>query len=200
MSDRPRDDTPPRSESDVFDIGKTLVSIVADEQTAAEFEETFTKLAGEPRRRHDASFFSGVGLAERALQQRREVANSVREADPEENTVPSVRVSQVRDGADGPTQAITVVCSDPDAKFSLSNGSLELYSPKHDYTDPIRVPFDEAVLRVSDTAEIAEATVIDASQLPDRDQSPATEREEMRDVEDTTADRGKWYAEDPDDE
>lgn len=211
MSDRSPDDDRPRerrgSGSDVFDIGRSLVSLVADEQTAQEFEDSFRELAGEPSRQHDASFFSGVGIAERVLEQRRQVRQSSREADPDRNTVPSVRVSQVRDGADGPVQAIAVICSDPDAEFTLKGGSLELYSPKHDYRDPIRVPFDDAVLRVADVADVAEATVIDASELPDategfdHQQDPAETADPRRPDSGVTNREpdGKWAAngEDP---
>jgi len=190
-------DRPPNPESPVYQFGKSLVQLIGGSETAREFESAFREIAGEPSQAHDASFFAGVGIAEQALAQRRAVAESNREADPDANTVPSVRVARVQDGTDGPLQAITVTCSDPETKFSLRDGSIEVYSPQHDYTDPVRVPFENAVLEVADLGEIAEATALNKAALPDEwpgdvgrdgDRPPESGIDER--------DPGKWMADD----
>lgn len=189
--------------SEVFNITKGLLSMAFGEDAADEFDREYRERIGDPGRSADVSFFSGVGIAERVLAQREEVRATEREAVDGENTVPSVRVNEVSAGPDAPTTAIAVICSDPDAEFSLSSNrrSLELYSPKHDYTDPIRVPFEDAVLRVSDTNDVAEATVIDATTLPGPDFPAERDPSETHPTEPdepgsgvTNREGGKWYA------
>lgn len=181
------------SNSELFNITKGLLSATFGSRVGEEFENEYRSRMGDPDRSTDVSFFSGVGIAERVLAQREEVRQTAREAAPDENTVPSVRVNEVKPDSDGPTTALVVICSDPDAKFSLTAGgdSLELYSPRHDYTDPIRVPFDDAVLRVSEAEGVAEASVIDATTLPDAE----PERDQHTpDSGVTERDTGRWRA------
>lgn len=194
------DDTPDTGPGDstVYRFGRALAGLLGGSETAREFEQAFENIAGEPSSGHDASFFAGVGIAEQALAQRKAVASSNRDADPDENTVPAVRVSQVRDGEDGPVQAITVTCSDPDTRFALRENTLEVHSPAHDYTDPVRVPFASAVLEVADVSEISEATVIDKAALPD--DYPADVGRDGIDSGIDERDPGEWAADDAGDD